>query len=971
MTITADFSGGGKTVTTEPLYQWDTGQKLALSGLPATSTDIQVHFANAAMAQAIVKATELVDSLPTCDIPNEFLQFGSAAKARAWVFYRASDTEGYTVRTVLIPVTPRKRPNDYVSPTDPDSKGIVEQAIELLESYETDITGKEDVSNKKTTLTGNENSNDYYPTTKAVADALEVVQAGVHTIIEEEVGDLKSAFDVITEGKKAEFSVNGSANNWFNFQMIHGVVYILTNNTSATCAFKVQDANGTQETIAQPITGGASWAFYPTKDYVKVGGYFNGAGTMSVEVTTGIYDLPDIKELENDIIQKVYSKEIEIEFIQGSRDPTNYHKIVASSNVCVCKNVIRMKKGDKIVISNIASGQYALLLTTEGYDSGNQTSVFSHIASADCEAAVYARKTNLNAITPSDITTKAIVYDKSTRIHFCENDILDINGRFMASVNMVNSNWVCGKYENGIYYDRSSAGTGNNIAMPPTVQVTGGEVYTLSWKPNQYASSTYYYMYEFDSNGDYLDIYHRALGTADHITAALNDNCVYVGFMGWINSGTNNWANAIPEWTQFQQGEKTSYESEIVIKGSYLSAKGIYEKLKEDGYLDGKSNIPSYYNQYMAEKANRINTIASGCVGDGDAFIFITDEHWLDNAKNSPALISFINQYCHINRLFDGGDIANGIENQYCDKMRNAFPHKIYHVVGNHEYLEDGNNNSLYYAFDMYNNDQIGDALDHYWYVDNNQQKIRYIILSSFSRSGSDVVAGYSEAEKTWIQNVALNVDDGWDIIVFTHAIGTHSGYPYDINNAVRNILDNFNANHTTEKVLAIFQGHMHFDGLYNTLGGIPIITNTCDKYVAWINSQGNQEPWITEYREANTITEQAFDVVILDRTNKVFHSVRVGVKAMNNYRVPVGDDATYFAPAPVAEERIVHYEPVSVSSSFVLTHTIENPTTWGVSDNNVISVNNGTVSAVGTGKAFVYASNSSGYYEIWSVLVE
>lgn len=55
MTITADFSGGEKTVTTEPLYQWDTGQKLALSGLPATSTDIQVHFANAAMAQAIVK----------------------------------------------------------------------------------------------------------------------------------------------------------------------------------------------------------------------------------------------------------------------------------------------------------------------------------------------------------------------------------------------------------------------------------------------------------------------------------------------------------------------------------------------------------------------------------------------------------------------------------------------------------------------------------------------------------------------------------------------------------------------------------------------------------------------------------------------------------------------------------------------------------------------------------------------------
>ena len=142
MTITADFSGGEKTVTTEPLYQWDTGQKLALSGLPATSTDIQVHFANAAMAQAIVKATATENSLPTCDIPNEFLQYGSAAKARAWVYYKEGSSKGYTIKTVLIPITPRKRPNDYVSPEDPDSQGIVDRALELLEHYQSDLDGK-------------------------------------------------------------------------------------------------------------------------------------------------------------------------------------------------------------------------------------------------------------------------------------------------------------------------------------------------------------------------------------------------------------------------------------------------------------------------------------------------------------------------------------------------------------------------------------------------------------------------------------------------------------------------------------------------------------------------------------------------------------------------------------------------------------------------------------------------------------
>ena len=142
MTITANFSGGDRVVTTAPLYQWDTGQKLALSGLPQTASDIQVHFANAEMPRAIVKATELVDNLPTCDIPNVFLQFGSAAKARAWVYYKEGSSKGYTIKTVLIPITPRKRPNDYVSPEDPDSQGIVERAMELLENYQSDLDGK-------------------------------------------------------------------------------------------------------------------------------------------------------------------------------------------------------------------------------------------------------------------------------------------------------------------------------------------------------------------------------------------------------------------------------------------------------------------------------------------------------------------------------------------------------------------------------------------------------------------------------------------------------------------------------------------------------------------------------------------------------------------------------------------------------------------------------------------------------------
>ena len=142
MIITADFSGEKPTVTTESLYQWDIGQRLKICGLSGIDESTQVHFANVYMNRAIVKEGIYSDGELVVDIPNEVLQYGNATPVKAWVYIN-SDTEGrYTIRTAHIPVTPRKCPNDYVSPEDPDAQGIIEQAVELLENYERDITGK-------------------------------------------------------------------------------------------------------------------------------------------------------------------------------------------------------------------------------------------------------------------------------------------------------------------------------------------------------------------------------------------------------------------------------------------------------------------------------------------------------------------------------------------------------------------------------------------------------------------------------------------------------------------------------------------------------------------------------------------------------------------------------------------------------------------------------------------------------------
>ena len=140
--IIADFSEGLSELTTEKLYQWDIGQQLQISGISAANGDMQVHFANLAMKQAIVKDGEYSGGVLTVDIPNEFLQVGGSVPGRAWLYCYDADNKAKTVKTIYIPIVARNRPNDYVSPEDPDSKGIVDRAMELLENYETDLAGK-------------------------------------------------------------------------------------------------------------------------------------------------------------------------------------------------------------------------------------------------------------------------------------------------------------------------------------------------------------------------------------------------------------------------------------------------------------------------------------------------------------------------------------------------------------------------------------------------------------------------------------------------------------------------------------------------------------------------------------------------------------------------------------------------------------------------------------------------------------
>ena len=299
--------------------------------------------------------------------------------------------------------------------------------------------------------------------------------------------------------------------------------------------------------------------------------------------------------------------------------------------------------------------------------------------------------------------------------------------------------------------------------------------------------------------------------------------------------------------------------------------------------IRGTEYLPKYYfsDNYITSKVNEINSIIKSCASNGDAFFFITDEHWELNARNSPMLVKYLHDKCNITRLFDGGDRYNGYDEYRVDcLLREAMgSDRVYPVVGNHEYLLGGTNNDAFATSFIHITDAVwGEQGKPYYFVDNKQQKIRYIMLQAFDEHHDGSVGasiGYSDAELAWLQNTALNVEHGWVIIIFTHSMLVMNdntktvGVPSGRFKMAYDIINNYDGEGT---IACVIMGHAHWDKKHTTSSGVQMIVTTCDKYDL------SREPGLEQdTRTPGTISEQAFEVVVLDKQNRKITFVRIG----------------------------------------------------------------------------------------------
>lgn len=105
--VRADLSG--PAWRTDPLYQYDYGQKLVITGVELPDA-YEVHFANRPDGTAMV----CIGNAEGVDIPDQFLLSGQPVYG--WIFVHEGREDGATRRSFVIPVIPRAEPV-HVPPT--------------------------------------------------------------------------------------------------------------------------------------------------------------------------------------------------------------------------------------------------------------------------------------------------------------------------------------------------------------------------------------------------------------------------------------------------------------------------------------------------------------------------------------------------------------------------------------------------------------------------------------------------------------------------------------------------------------------------------------------------------------------------------------------------------------------------------------------------------------------------------------
>ena len=361
------------------------------------------------------------------------------------------------------------------------------------------------------------------------------------------------------------------------------------------------------------------------------------------------------------------------------------------------------------------------------------------------------------------------------------------------------------------------------------------------------------------------------------------------------------------------------YGDDCYCKVKYYNEKTVDEQLEQ--LNESVDMAPEEY--FKTEIENVKGEILAKSDAPCLTLAIVTDTHYNDNDTDNTRRTNetlnnvlavnrgvFCDAVVHLGDIFGGANIDHTQEEvdeglSYIQRGLSKANSRVYIVEGNHDGVNGMPALTQNYASLSKMNETyvVRNGDDPYFYVDIEKPKLRLIFLVTTRYYDIDGTLynywGLDAEQLQWFGETALDVDNGRDIIVFSHMGTYHQNFTHNKENTC-GLCNAFNE-HTTfdvydgetllftadytgktlSKVLFWQCGHAHFDWIVPTsFSGLnfPQIVTTCSlMFQANVDETYAEAGADSPAREDRTVTQDAWDTLIYRPDEEKVHYVRFG----------------------------------------------------------------------------------------------
>lgn len=345
-----------------------------------------------------------------------------------------------------------------------------------------------------------------------------------------------------------------------------------------------------------------------------------------------------------------------------------------------------------------------------------------------------------------------------------------------------------------------------------------------------------------------------------------------------------------------------------------------YRLLNDDSYE--RQRFESLSNETLTKLYDQANPVYKILSDEHFCFAWLSDNHLYgtageDETDMTDLAIGEIDKTLNFNAIFNTGDSiqeregVSGINS--LRKIANRFdPDKLVFCEGNHDRnvvsprLTKTEFYNVVYRQTKNKNIVWGSKENAYYYRDFPTYKIRVIVLNVYEHmydndKYDEGKCGYSNTQLEWLANEALQMVEGWSVIVLTHDSPVEMDYngASNQNNAMQLIQileafkdgNNITVQYTDERnsglfsvnvttafstpgtLIAVLSGHAHCDDA-KKVNGINYVQIVC-AYIDVVNDYSGYKN-----RPAFSSKAYAFDIGIIDTANRTLKLKRIGYGA-------------------------------------------------------------------------------------------